>query len=596
VPDADDTRVREATVVGEEPGGRRSRVDRLLVRWRPYDARRLTRRELRVEIAAAASFAAVALAMALLLPGERDFDPLLALALVASLAVASHVHLHVGAGFAVPTQLVLVPMLFLLPPAVVPACVGVALAGAALAGTLARREHPERIVTGITDAWPYIAASLVFVAAGSPDAELSAWWVPLLALLAQCALDLVTGTGREWLGRGIAPAVQARVIVAVYAVDACLTPVGFLVALAAAVHPFTFLLIVPMIGLLAALAADRGARIREAVEQLDELTEEHARLDRAIHRIGEVFGSKLDRDALLDIGLRTAVEALGADFGRAGKIDHGTPASTEAITAAEQEARRTGALRVAEHGGRAAMAQPLNGGPEVLAIVRRGRAFTREEQALFGYLARQTALAVENVALHDRLRLQATVDELTGLANHQRFKEALQNEAARTSRSGRPTGLALLDIDDFEAVNARHGHRTGDEVLRAVAAAVGGPCRATDVAARCGVDELAVILPDTDLDGAWTTGETIRRGVERVEIAAPDGTLVRVTVSVGVSALEGAAAGADSLLEAAGIALREAKRAGKNRTRSTGWAGAAGVAHEEPGHRFAREPSPRSGA
>src|SRR5688500_4019928 len=94
---ADGTRVREGF-------SRRSGVERLLVRWRPYDARRLTGRELRVEAAAAVSFGAVALAMALLVPFERTLDPLLAAALIVSLALASRVHLHLGAGFAVPTQ------------------------------------------------------------------------------------------------------------------------------------------------------------------------------------------------------------------------------------------------------------------------------------------------------------------------------------------------------------------------------------------------------------------------------------------------------------------------------------------------------------
>ena len=164
------------------------------------------------------------------------------------------------------------------------------------------------------------------VAAGSPPAELEYWAVPLFALLAQCAIDVLSATIREWLGRGIAPAAQLRVILDVYAIDACLTPVGFLVAMAAAAEPFAFVLILPLLALLAALAADRGARIREAVDRLDQLTEEHARLDRAIHRIGEAFGSKLDRTALIDIGLRTAVEALGAQFGRVniagGTIEH----------------------------------------------------------------------------------------------------------------------------------------------------------------------------------------------------------------------------------------------------------------------------------
>jgi diguanylate cyclase (GGDEF)-like protein len=584
--------VRDASVADEH--ARRSRVERLLLRWRPYDARRLTRRELRVEAAAAVSFAAAALAMALLVPYSRPFDPLLAAALIACLALASRVHLHLGAGFAVPTQLVLVPMLFLLPPEIVPACVGLALAAGPLAGTLRGREHPERVVTGVADAWYAVGAALVVMAAGTPPAELGQWAVPLLALVAQCATDLLTATIREWLGRGIAPAAQVRVVLTVYAIDACLTPVGFLVAMAAAGPEYAFVLILPLLALLAALAADRAARIREAVDRLDQLTEEHGRLDRAIHRIGEAFGSKLDRAALIDIGVRTAVEALGADFGRAtaAGVDATGPV-VEAMTAAELASLQTGALRVARHGDHVAIAQRLTGS-EVLVVGRRGPAFTQEEQALFGYLARQTALAIENVALHDQLRRQATVDELTGLANHRRFQEALQQEAQRTSRSGRPTGLVLVDIDGFKAINDTYGHQFGDVVLEAVADAVARSCRATDVAARFGGDVLAVVLSDTDIEGAWTTGETIRRAIEALELALPDGTALRVTASVGVSALEPGGGDAATVIEAADIARYEAKRAGRNRTRSTGWAGAAGVAHGRPGNRFSRATGPRS--
>jgi diguanylate cyclase (GGDEF)-like protein len=582
--------VREGSLAEDS---RRSGVERLLVRWRPYDARRLTARELRVEAAAAASFAAVALAMALLIPFTRSLDVVLAAALIVSLALASRVHLHLGAGFAVPTQLVLVPMLFLLPPEVVPACVGLGLAGGALIGTLRGLDHPERIITGVADAWYAVGAALVVIAAGGPAAEIEYWAVPLIALVAQCGIDLLTATIREWLGRGIAPAAQLRVIAEVYAIDACLTPVGFLVAMAAAGEPVGFVLVLPLVALLAALAADRGARIREAHERLDQLTEEHARLDRAIHRIGEAFGSKLDRAALIDIGLRTAVEALSADFGRVNLADEPlTPAVAEAEAAAQQ----TGALRIAEHGDHTAMAQPLTGGPEVLVVSRRGRPFTQEEQALFGYLARQTALAVENAALHDQLRRQATVDELTGLANHRRFQEALLHEAQRTARSGRPTGLALIDIDDFKAINDAHGHQYGDVVLKAIADVVGASCRATDVAARYGSDELAVILADTGIEGAWTNGESIRRAIEALELALPDGAPLRVTVSVGVSALESDMSDAATVIEAADIALYDAKRQGKNRTRSTGWAGAAGVAHGRPGNRFGRAASSRPGA
>ena len=576
-------------------------AERLLERWRPYDARRLTGRERRVEAAAALAFVAVAVAMAVGLDSARTFDPVLAAALTASFAIASKVRLHLGAGFAMPTQLVLVPMLFLLPPETVPACVGVGLAGAALVERLRRRAHAERILTGTADAWHAVAPSLVFVLADSPPPELGYWAVPLLAVLAQCATDVLFGTGREWLGRGIAPGAQLRVIVAVYAIDACLTPVGFLIAIAAAGEPFAFVLALPLLALLAALADDRRARIREAVGRLDELTIEHERLDRAIHRIGEAFGSRLDRGALVDIGLRTAVEALGAELGRAnlatGTIEiGGGPAA--AASAAEEAAQRGGALRVATLGDHVAMAHPLTGGgraatTEVLVVARGGRAFTQEEQALFAYLAQQTALAIENVELHQQLRRQATVDEVTGLSNHRRFQEALEHEVVRTRRSGLPTGLALVDVDDFKSINDSYGHQLGDMVLESVARVIRKACRSTDEPARYGGDELAVVLPETDLAGAWTIGESVRRAVSQLELTLPDGAPLRITISVGVSALESGGGDASALIEAADIALYDAKRSGKNRTRSTGWARGAGVDEEYPGNRFSRAAAAR---
>ena len=105
-------------------------------------------------------------------------------------------------------------------------------------------------------------------------------------------------------------------------------------------------------------------------------------------------------------------------------------------------------------------------------------------------------------------------------------------------RSGHPTGLALIDIDHFKEINDAYGHQHGDTVLQAVAHVIAHACRATDEPARYGGDELAVILAETDLGGAGTIGESIRRAVERLALTLPDGTPTSVTVSVGVSALE----------------------------------------------------------
>ena len=122
------------------------------------------------------------------------------------------------------------------------------------------------------------------------------------------------------------------------------------------------------------------------------------------------------------------------------------------------------------------------------------------------------------VELHEQLRRQATVDELTGLANHRRFQEVLSREALRTRRSGRPLALALLDIDDFKQVNDTHGHQQGDEVLAAVASVVRDHSRDIDEPARYGGEELAVVLPQTDLEGAAQLAERMREAVERLRL------------------------------------------------------------------------------
>jgi diguanylate cyclase (GGDEF)-like protein len=330
---------------------------------------------------------------------------------------------------------------------------------------------------------------------------------------------------------------------------------------------------------------------------MDELTAGRERLDRAIHRIGEAFGSKLDRLALADIMVDTAVEALGADFGRvslaSGTIEHGDP-SGGAVATAEQRARKTATLQVVTHGEHVAMAQPLTGGgraetTELLLVARRGASFTRDEQALLRYFARQTAVAMENVALHDRLHRQATVDELTGLSNHRRFQEALRHEVTRMRRSGHPTALALIDLDHFKEINDTYGHQHGDTVLQAVAHVISQACRATDEPARYGGDELAVILAETDLGGAGTVGESIRRAVEQLELTLPDGTPTSITVSVGVSAIDPDGGDPAALIAGADVALYGAKHAGRNRTR-------AESANVSAGHegRFARVAAPRA--
>jgi diguanylate cyclase (GGDEF)-like protein len=160
----------------------------------------------------------------------------------------------------------------------------------------------------------------------------------------------------------------------------------------------------------------------------------------------------------------------------------------------------------------------------------------------------------------DRLLEKARTDPLTGLFNARVFHERLEEEVARARRYGRPLCLLMIDVDGLKAVNDRGGHRAGDAALVRVAEALRGAARRTDVAARWGGDEFALLAPDTMADAAMTVGERIRSLVDDGRAGDP------ITVSVGVAALaeEDDAAG-DGFRGRADLALYAAKREGRNR-------------------------------
>ena len=208
----------------------------------------------------------------------------------------------------------------------------------------------------------------------------------------------------------------------------------------------------------------------------------------------------------------------------------------------------------------------------MVAIARSGGAFRPDERELVEYLAAQAATSIENVALHERAEEQAVTDALTGLANRRHFEDRLTQEVERARRSHAPCGLLMLDIDDFKQVNDRYGHIAGDAVLREVADVLRETAREIDLAARYGGEELALILPGADLDGAGQVGERVRTAIagRDLPVRGPGGTPLRVTVSIGAAALGHGPEEARALVAAADEALYRAKRSGKNRTELAG--------------------------
>jgi len=227
---------------------------------------RPARRELVVEAASAAAFLVTATAMAALIPSARDFDPLLAGALLATYALMARVRFPIGYGFTVPTQLVFVPMLFLLPVGAVPLVVAAAMVLRNVPEYVRGERHPSRVLLAVGDAWHSVGPAAVVAAAGLAAPELGDWPVLLVALTAQIVTDDLVSTLREWAGLGISPWLQPSLLGWVTLVDVLLSPVGLLAAIAAADAPFTVLLVLPLAGLLFVFSLERGARVRQAIE------------------------------------------------------------------------------------------------------------------------------------------------------------------------------------------------------------------------------------------------------------------------------------------------------------------------------------------
>ena len=170
--------------------------------------------------------------------------------------------------------------------------------------------------------------------------------------------------------------------------------------------------------------------------------------------------------------------------------------------------------------------------------------------------------------LHRRVAEQAVTDPLTGLANRRYMAETLEREVDRARRFRHPISLLIIDVDDFKQINDREGHMQGDIVLEKVADVVREGIRSIDVPARYGGDELAVILVETDREGALILGERLADRMRRTEVQLREGGSMAVTISLGVATIPDSAESLDSLVDAADRALLRAKRAGKNQIRA----------------------------
>jgi diguanylate cyclase (GGDEF)-like protein len=186
------------------------------------------------------------------------------------------------------------------------------------------------------------------------------------------------------------------------------------------------------------------------------------------------------------------------------------------------------------------------------------------ELALFAVVGMALTIVL-TVLLHRQqsaLRDLAETDSLTGLTNHRGFQEALRGRLRDAAGKGATVALVVLDLDDFKAINERHGHPFGDGVLQGVGEQLRESVRGENTAARTGGEEFALVLPGTDADDAQQIADLVRAAIGQL---APAGS--ELTCSAGVAVYPVDADNANSLLQLAEGALYWAKRSGKSRTR-----------------------------
>jgi diguanylate cyclase (GGDEF)-like protein len=302
--------------------------------------------------------------------------------------------------------------------------------------------------------------------------------------------------------------------------------------------------------LLAALAAGISFRILGSREATRRAEPPPNPVRDAVALVGETLAATHNPEALLPVILQAAVEATDAVGGSIMVFD--------AVLAA-RGSTPADAVEVIE--------VPLEVSQGRSAVMRlyssTTAGFGPAAKDAAAWIAAQALIALENARLHGQVQRQAVTDELTGLANRRRFLAQLDAEVTRSRRNGSPLGIILADLDDFKRVNDTYGHEVGDEALRNFAAILQGTVRDVDLPVRLGGEEFAVLVPDTDLEGAALLAERIRHELEASRPEHPDGEPFRLTASFGVSCFPSAAT-AEDLLSDADRRLYEAKHRGKN--------------------------------
>ncbi|MDA8233869.1 MAG: sensor domain-containing diguanylate cyclase [Clostridia bacterium] len=219
---------------------------------------------------------------------------------------------------------------------------------------------------------------------------------------------------------------------------------------------------------------------------------------------------------------------------------------------------------------RSLLVVPLSADDRVIGVMVLGRkevdGFVESQMQLLTIMGSQAAVATAKALLYTKIERMAITDGLTKIYNHRFFYQRMEEEVLRATRYGKIFSLIMMDIDFFKKFNDSYGHKAGDKALATVARILKETTRNVDLVARYGGEEFAVILPETDKNGAMVIGDRIRRVIKNTPFEIdPSKPMVGVTVSVGVAGFPEDADNYADLVERADKALYQAKHTGKNK-------------------------------
>jgi diguanylate cyclase (GGDEF)-like protein/PAS domain S-box-containing protein len=510
-------------------------------------SRRVARRELIAEAAAAASFAVAAGAFWALAGFPAPGVPALSLALICALLV--RIELAAGEGHTRPVVLALVPMLLLLAPATVPLVFAAAHVAARLPDVLARRAPAHRLAMMLGDSWFAVAPALAIAATGPHPALL----VLAIALAAQMTADFAISSLRFRAAVGARPPLRGYVWV--YVLDLLLAPVGLLAAAAAHDEPLAVFAVLPLAALFAVFAHERKGRIENALALQQLTARSRDRLQAIVQHSSDLI-VVLERDG----SLRTLNGAVAPVFG--GDEHHGSLLDR---VHPDDAARVSGFL--------AAVAERPSGesAEEEWRMRCEDGSFRHIEAVVTNLLGDGvvdglvlTARDVEaRKRFEDQLRHRAFHDELTGLANRALFFDRVEHALLRGTREDAQVAVVFVDLDDFKAINDRLGHAAGDRVLQEVAERFSACARSADTVARLGGDEFGVLLEGVPGPRAVQAAERLLEALRApLELAGEE---IRISASAGIAIGAADARDVEDLLRKGDLAMYEAKRNGKRR-------------------------------